>query len=296
MAAWVRWGLSLTLALGCLAAISRLALPPAGAGGGAPEARLELVRLEERNSESSAVNGSRVAMPAAAPAPAAPAPPVPAVRAGAPAESSPPRERITRWNAAVAVEMPQTASTPDIAALPPSDADSKGPQTPSSAAEPTAKTTAKPTAAGRLPTEPTTEPPTGAPPTRAAKRMRGGAAVVFDRPGAAAEEARADGADSEAPGREVAADRLDAGFALLRPVRLAYPSLAKRLGKAGAVRLELGIDPEGRVYRVNVLEQTGVWGFGRSVEQAYRAARFTHPTVRGRPVSVLWRKTVIFRP
>jgi TonB family protein len=96
--------------------------------------------------------------------------------------------------------------------------------------------------------------------------------------------------------REMNVAQLDAGFGLLQPVLSAYPALAKRKGRAGRVRLELGIAPDGRVYRINVVDETPGWGFGPSAESAYRNARFTRPTVGGRPVRVLWRKTVIFRP
>ena len=89
---------------------------------------------------------------------------------------------------------------------------------------------------------------------------------------------------------------LDAGFRLVEPVRPGYPPLARRLGKSGEVRLELEIDPGGRVTRVSILEETGGWGFGAAVQDAYRAARFTTPTQGGRPVRVVWRKTLRFRP
>ena len=89
---------------------------------------------------------------------------------------------------------------------------------------------------------------------------------------------------------------LDPGFRLVEPVRPGYPALARRLGKSGEVRLELEIDPAGRVTRVSILAETEAWGFGATVRDAYRAARFTAPTRGGRPVRVVWRKTLRFRP
>ena len=89
---------------------------------------------------------------------------------------------------------------------------------------------------------------------------------------------------------------LDPGFRLVEPVRPGYPALARRLGKSGEVRLELEIDPAGRVTRVSILAETEAWGFGATVRDAYRAARFTAPTRGGKPVRVVWRKTLRFRP
>ena len=68
------------------------------------------------------------------------------------------------------------------------------------------------------------------------------------------------------------------------------------MGIAGEVRLQLEIGADGRVRRVQVISESGDWGFGAAARAAYAQAAFTAPTVEGRPVRVLWRKTLRFRP
>jgi TonB family protein len=94
----------------------------------------------------------------------------------------------------------------------------------------------------------------------------------------------------------VAAESLDPGFALVSDVRLDYPESARRARKAGHVRLELEVGPDGRVLAVRVLEATPGWGFEAAATGAYGQARFSPPRWQGRPVRVLWRKTLLFQP
>jgi TonB family protein len=105
-------------------------------------------------------------------------------------------------------------------------------------------------------------------------------------------------ADAGAPqtGALVSPDALDPGFGLVQPVRPEYPRRALDHGAAGQARIEIEIEPSGDVGRVSVLEETETWGFGSAAERAYRLARFTPPRVRGTPVRVLLRKTLVFEP
>jgi TonB family protein len=82
-------------------------------------------------------------------------------------------------------------------------------------------------------------------------------------------------------------------MSVVRPI---YPPAALRLRLSGVARIEVEVDPRGRVRRVTVLEETGRWGFGEAARDAFAAARFTPPRLQGRPVRVLWHKTVIFQP
>jgi TonB family protein len=98
------------------------------------------------------------------------------------------------------------------------------------------------------------------------------------------------------PARLVRSDELDAGFRLVAPVRPSYPVRARRLARPGLVELEVEVAPDGRVARIEVLAESRGWGFGAEARRAFAAARFTPPTVAGRPVRVLWRRTLHFRP
>jgi TonB family protein len=97
-------------------------------------------------------------------------------------------------------------------------------------------------------------------------------------------------------GGSVGPEALDGGFGLALPVRLPYPPAALARGQAGRARIEMEIEPSGRVARVTVLDETAGWGFGDAARQGYVRARFTPPTVNARPVRVLLRKTIEFRP
>jgi TonB family protein len=98
------------------------------------------------------------------------------------------------------------------------------------------------------------------------------------------------------PDQPVDAEALDAGFRLLSRGPLTYPGRARRLSRGGEARVEVGVDPTGRVSGVTVLHETRGWGFGEAARAAYAQARFTPPTVNGRPVHVRWRKTLRFQP
>ncbi len=94
----------------------------------------------------------------------------------------------------------------------------------------------------------------------------------------------------------VAGSSLDDGFRPLSQGALVYPSRARRLHVGGEARLEIEIEPDGRVRVLRVLSESGNWGFGRAARRAFEHARFTPPTVNGRPVRVRWRKTLRFQP
>lgn len=96
--------------------------------------------------------------------------------------------------------------------------------------------------------------------------------------------------------RRVAPTELDSGFALLQGGQARYPARARRLGRSGEARLEVEIDSDGTVRSVRVLKETGQWGFGQAARAAYEGARFSPPRAGGRPVRVVWRKTLRFTP
>ena len=90
--------------------------------------------------------------------------------------------------------------------------------------------------------------------------------------------------------------QLDAGFRQLKGTSPRYPTGARRAGVPGEVRMELEINPAGQVERVEIMGETGGWGFGDAVRRAYLAARFSPPTMAGEPVRVRWRQTLRFTP
>jgi protein TonB len=92
------------------------------------------------------------------------------------------------------------------------------------------------------------------------------------------------------------AETIDPGFTLVGAVTMPYPESARRARKAGRVRLEVEVGPDGRVMNVRVLEATPGWGFAEAARDAYEEARFSPPRWQGRPVRVLWRKTLVFQP
>ena len=92
-------------------------------------------------------------------------------------------------------------------------------------------------------------------------------------------------------------ETLDAGFGILGGLpRPLYPDRARRLGRGGSVVLEILVGPDGKVMRVVVVRESSGWGFGAAAREAYAKAVFTPPRANGRPVRVLWRKTLRFRP
>ena len=92
-------------------------------------------------------------------------------------------------------------------------------------------------------------------------------------------------------------ETLDAGFGILGELpRPLYPERARRLGRGGSVVLDILVGPEGNVMRVVVVSESLGWGFGAAAREAYAKAVFTPPRANGRPVRVLWRKTLRFRP
>ena len=91
--------------------------------------------------------------------------------------------------------------------------------------------------------------------------------------------------------------RLDAGFRLISGEAVpVYPERARRLGRGGIVQLAVQVGPDGMVEGVSVLRESSGWGFGAAAREVYAKAVFTPPRAKGRPVRVVWRKTVQFRP
>ena len=64
----------------------------------------------------------------------------------------------------------------------------------------------------------------------------------------------------------------------------------------GTVVVEIEVGTDGQVARIAVLQESKGWEFGKAARDAFATARFTPPTVNGRPVRVLWRKTLHVRP
>ncbi|MEE8434797.1 MAG: energy transducer TonB [bacterium] len=92
-------------------------------------------------------------------------------------------------------------------------------------------------------------------------------------------------------------ETLDAGFGILGGLpRPLYPERARRLRRGGSVVLDILVGPDGKVMRVVVVRESLGWGFGAAAREAYAKAVFTPPRANGRPVRVLWRKTLRFRP
>ena len=72
-----------------------------------------------------------------------------------------------------------------------------------------------------------------------------------------------------------------------------YPPLAQRQGIEGVVYLELYIDDEGRIRRVEVLRDPG-YGLGEAAIQAFEGLSATPAYANGEPVAVRFRYPVRF--
>lgn len=288
----VRWGASTVLALGWLAVLGVFASPGGSSGPTAPASRLGLVRLAiqeiappSAREESGAEQKPRYPSPTEESTEASTDTQNTAAQlslreggdiAAQQAEIVAAQQARSTVARQEALDGTEGAASPEARRQPESGADSQHPSTP----------------ANPLGTEDGESPDQAAQSTATATAQNTVQNTVQNSDRTAPSPFAKTGKNN----REMDVAQLDAGFGLVRPVLPAYPALAKRLHKAGRVRLELGIDPQGRVYRVNVVDEISGWGFGPSAELAYRNARFTRPTVGGRPVRVLWRKTVIFRP
>lgn len=269
-----RWALAWALALGWIALLGAWLEPAPRAL--MPGAVLGLVRVAptfgaaDRNTAHAATHRAKAARRANPPAPRQPqerpvpqpAPPPPSV-----AKLMPPPEPAIATRLTPPPPRAKPEPQPDVRARTPQAAPTIRPEAPRGGL--------------RAPSHATKEP---------ARRDRGVAQDDAPQPPG---DTRS-GADGDGPA--VAPEQLDAGFRLLAPVSPAYPERAQLLGRGGEVRVELAVGRDGSVERVQVLDETGHWGFGHAVRRAYRGARFSPPTVRGRPVRVLWRQTVIFRP
>lgn len=265
-----RWSLSAAFALGWLAALGWFASPGGSGGHAAPASQLGLVRLATQQTAP------------------------PSARQEGKAKEKPrqpsPTEKST--SAQEATEISAQRAQPTVASREAGD-DAEREPSPAPLAEPIPKPQRQPDSGEDSQQPSTPVNPLGQEDGEISNQASESTAQVRNSDRTPPNLGQA---NLGAASREMDVAQLDAGFGLLRAVWPAYPALAKRLGKAGRVRLELGIDPQGRVYRVNVVDEISGWGFGPSAESAYRNARFTRPTVGGRPVRVLWRKTVIFRP
>ncbi len=75
--------------------------------------------------------------------------------------------------------------------------------------------------------------------------------------------------------------------------RVRYPPLAQRQGIEGVVYLELYIDDEGRIRRVEVLRDPG-YGLGEAAVEAFDGLTATPAFANGEPVAVRFRYPVRF--
>ena len=270
--AFARWSASVAVALALLAGLEGLARLQAPGASTPPVLRLELLRLP---APPTAAESSPVAFPPQAPLAASPvakstsrASAVP--RAPAPLPTPPAREAPPILEPAAVVEaaaMRPASGEPERAFPPPARDIPPRPPTTGSAPPDGAAPVARVTPAGLEP-------------------MQAAPLPVRSQPAPAVPP----------PARLVRSDELDAGFRLLAPVSPAYPERARRLARPGLVELELEVAADGRVTRIDVLAESRGWGFGAEARRAFAAARFTPPTVAGRPVRVLWRRTLHFRP
>jgi len=270
----LRWGTSLVL-VGLLVTAMAERVPPLRPPPRPAPLRLEWVRLP--------APARPAAPPSASPAlPEAPPTPPPAAPPARPIVAAPPQAPAPPPDAPPVVAATQAPDTPAVTAAPP--------------AAPALDVTPRPLPyLPALPKSPEAQAASAAVvPTPAAPTPDTGPASSADAAAPAAESAPR--AAPAAPPLVVDAARLDAGFRLLRPVEVAYPELARRLRRGGTVELEVEVTPDGRVARVAVLAESGSWGFGRAARTAYREARFTPPTVAGRPVRVLWHQQLRFEP
>jgi protein TonB len=77
---------------------------------------------------------------------------------------------------------------------------------------------------------------------------------------------------------------------------LVYPPIARRSGIEGLVYLELFIDSQGQVQRINILrEDPPNRGFGEAAVTAFRGLGCKPAEANGRPVAVRYRYPVRFR-
>ncbi len=76
--------------------------------------------------------------------------------------------------------------------------------------------------------------------------------------------------------------------------RVEYPVLANRQGIEGVVYLELFIDDEGNIRRIEILKEPG-FGLGEAAAAAFRGVTVTPAEANGTPVAVRYRYPVRFR-
>ncbi len=311
-----RWGLSLALALAWSALLAQwLAHPPPQPGTGG---QLRLVRLAppaatapEGSTQAPGRNSRRRSQPVAAPSLLAPASAAPAREAVPPwePEGMPPAADAPRLSAPDR----QMASVEDEPRGPPRNGTKHPPRGSAAVWAEIPPPPGESAAGARGEAKPEPGPPpqvsgvTGAQP-ETVESSNGGAGREEVPWSAARKAGNGDRALRRGAGGQatvsaptpapaaVLPGRLDPGFRLIRAVLPVYPERARRLRKGGRVRVELSVNPDGRVGEITVSDESGGWGFADSVRAAYRAARFSPPTVGGRAVRVLWRKTLVFKP
>jgi TonB family protein len=310
----LRWALLVSLLLHALPVAAYLALParppaervpvlrvrvveeaPAGAaaasaapGASAPSAaRRAGSGVEATSPDAAPVTAGAAPRLASKPMPPAPLPPPPTTDAAAPtpAESAPTPAHLPAPQPQPAPASPLATAVAEVPAPPSRPVSGAHPAAP---AAPAGRDAASEGGAADLPDAAPAAAPEAAPAAAAA------APGVADGRG----DGGAAGGAGVAPagGRVVNAQALDPGFRLVAPIQPRYPAVAQRLGRPGVVELELEVAPDGRVATVRIVAETPGWGFGAATREAYAAARFSPPTVRGEPVRVRWRKTLRFRP
>ncbi len=103
-------------------------------------------------------------------------------------------------------------------------------------------------------------------------------------------------APSSTPAKPLVRKRqLDEGFKILAAIIPHYPPGARWWNKSGWVDLELLVGTDGKVKQIKLLDESESLGFGEAALAAWNKARFTAPTVLGKPVRVRWRQRVYFR-
>ena len=135
-------------------------------------------------------------------------------------------------------------------------------------------------------------------PAQASPQAQAGASQSLEKAREQSDQSESDrpAASPQASARVVTPVQLDPGFRQVAGRSPRYPMGARRAGVVGEVQMELEIAPNGLVDRVEIVQETSGWGFGEAVRLAYLAARFSPPTMAGKPVRVRWRRTLRFSP
>lgn len=73
-----------------------------------------------------------------------------------------------------------------------------------------------------------------------------------------------------------------------------YPTLARRAGREGEVVLEIWLEPDGSISKIEIVKSAG-WGFDKAALKAAHSSRFTPGQIEGQPVRSRVRAPYIFR-